>query len=239
MSEEKLEAASGEERSSIQAETTGKGALLPGVFAVKQGMSTVYSESGVAVPVTVLKVTPWVVTQVKTKEKDGYSAVQIACLKPSQKNSTKAELGIMKRAGVEKGYSQAREFRVNDSSQFELGSAVSVESLKKGDIVKASGRSKGKGFQGVIKRHGFGGGPAAHGSGFHRRPGSIGNRTLPGRTMPGKKLPGHAGDKNITVRNLTIVDVLQDQGVLLVKGSVPGARNSWIRLVKVDGSEQT
>ena len=113
-----------------------------------------------------------------------------------------------------------------------IGTAVSIDSLNKGDVVRITSRSKGKGFQGSIRRWNFAGGPATHGSKFHRKPGSSGNRTWPGRVMPGKKFPGHWGDETVTVKSVKIVDVLPQEGVVLVKGPVPGARNSLVRLVR-------
>lgn len=229
MSELNTESASAIE----QAGASAKEAILPGLFAFKQGMSMVYSETGAAVPVTVLKVEPWVVSQVKSVDRDGYSSVQIACRRRSAGKSSKALKTKLSRAGIETGGALfMREIRVKSEDGLEIGQSVSIASLAKGDIVKASSRSKGKGFAGVIKRHGFAGGPAAHGSGFHRRPGSIGNRTEPGRTMPGKKLPGHHGDKNVTVRNVQVVEVYPAEGVVLVKGSIPGSKNTLVRLVK-------
>lgn len=205
---------------------------LNGLFAFKQGMATVYNEQGESVPVTVLKYEPMVVSQIKTDAKDGYSAVQVSCLPKKLKNSSKSEINHMKKAGLETGAMYLREIRQSIPDGIALGSPVSLGSLQKGDVVKITGTSKGHGFTGSQKRWNFAGGPASHGSKFHRRPGSSGNRTWPGRVMPGKKFPGHYGDEKVTVKSVQVVDVIADENVIIVKGPVPGARNSIVRLVK-------
>ncbi len=216
-----------------EAAAPSNGALkLEGLFAFKEGMATIYNEKGEAVPVTVLRYEPWVVSQIKTEDKDGYSALQVACRPKKAKKSSKSEEGHSKKAGLETGAQFVRELRQSVPSDAKLGAQVSIESLKQGDFVKLTGTSKGHGFTGVMKRWNFAGGPAAHGSKFHRRPGSSGNRTWPGRVMPGKKFPGHYGDETITVRNVQVVQVLPEENVLMVKGPVPGARNSLVRLVR-------
>ena len=222
-----------ENTQAAEAATSENGGLkLNGLFAFKEGMATIFNEQGEAVPVTVLRYEPWVVSQIKTQDNDGYTAVQIACRPKKAKNSSKAENGHFKKAGLETGAQFVKELRQEIPSDTKLGVQVSLESLKKGDVVKLTGTSKGHGFTGVMKRWNFAGGPAAHGSKFHRRPGSSGNRTWPGRVMPGKKFPGHYGDETITVRNVQIVEVLPSENVLMVKGPVPGARNSLVKLVK-------
>jgi large subunit ribosomal protein L3 len=216
-----------------QATAGASGVKLNGLFAHKLGMSSVYGDNGEAIPVTVLKMEPWVVSQVKTTEKDGYAAVQIASRPKKAGNSTKAEKGHLAKAGFENGAHFVKEIRVQElPTGLELGQRISIESLAKGDVVCITSRSKGKGFAGSVKRHNFAGGPAAHGSKFHRQPGSSGNRTWPGRVMPGKRFPGHLGAETVTVRNVKIVDVLPSEGLLLVKGPVPGARNTLVKLVK-------
>jgi large subunit ribosomal protein L3 len=217
----------------IQATAGAKGVKLNGLFAHKVGMSSIYADNGESIPVTVLKMEPWVVSQVKTTEKDGYVAVQIASSPKKAGNSTKAEKGHLAKAGFENGAKFVKEIRLEElPAGIELGQRISIESLAKGDVVRITSRSKGKGFAGVIKRHNFKGGPGAHGSKFHRQPGSSGNRTWPGRVMPGKRFPGHLGAETVTVRNVKIVDVLPSEGLLLVKGPVPGARNTLVKLVK-------
>jgi large subunit ribosomal protein L3 len=208
------------------------GLKLNGLFAFKEGMATIYDDKGEAVPVTVLRYEPWVVSQIKTKESDGYSAVQLACRPRKAKNSSKAEAGHAKKAGFETAPAFLRELRSEIPGDAKVGVKLSIESLKVGDVVKLTGTSKGRGFQGSQRRWNFKGGPASHGSKFHRRPGSSGNRTWPGRVMPGKKFPGHWGDETVTVKSVRVVSVLPQEGVLMVKGPVPGARNSLVRLVK-------
>lgn len=205
---------------------------LDGLFAFKEGMGTIYNEKGEAVPVTILRYEPWFVSQIKTQEKDGYAALQVACGPKKAKNATAAEKGHLKGAGFENGARWVRELRQELPAGVTLGAKVSIASLAKGDVVRLTGTSKGHGFTGVQKRWNFAGGPASHGSKFHRIPGSSGNRTWPGRVMPGKKFPGHYGDETITVKSVVVIDVLPEEGVLMVKGPVPGARNSLVRLVK-------
>ena len=205
---------------------------LGAIYAHKVGMSAVYGANGESIPVTVLKVEPWIVSQIKTKERDGYTAVQIASRPKRATGSNKAERGHLKKAGFENGASYIREIRQPLPDGVVVGARVSIESLAKGDVVRVTSRSKGKGFAGSVKRWNFRGGPAAHGSKFHRQPGSSGNRTWPGRIMPGKKFPGHLGDETVTVKSVKIVDVLPAEGVVLVKGPVPGSRNTLVRLVK-------
>lgn len=214
------------------AQATSPDVKLNGVFAFKEGMSTVYSEAGEAIPVTILRFENWVISQVKTEEKDGYSAVQIACRPKKAKNTNAAEKGHMKASGLEAGAAVVREIRQALPEGAQVGQRIAIDSLAAGEYVKITGTSKGRGFQGSVRRFGFQGGPASHGSKFHRRPGSSGNRTWPGRVMPGKKFPGHWGDETISVKNVQVVQVLPEDGVVLVKGPVPGARNSLVRLLK-------
>ena len=217
---------------STETNTSEQGLKLNGLFAFKEGMSTIYNEQGEAVPVTVLRYEPWVISQIKTADKDGYEAVQVACQPKKAKNSTKAEKGHLSKAGFENGAQYVKELRQTLPEGATLGAQVSIESLAKGDFVKITSKSKGKGFAGSVKRWGFAGGPASHGSKFHRRPGSSGNRTWPGRVMPGKKFPGHLGSENITVKNVEVVEVNTAENVLLVKGPVPGAKNTLVKLVR-------
>ncbi len=205
---------------------------LNGIYAFKEGMATVYSEKGEAIPVTVLRYESWRVSQLKTEETDGYAAVQIASTPKKLKNSVKSEIGHLKKAGFETAARYVKEIRQPLPENIKLGDLISIDSLAKGELVKITSRSKGKGFQGSVRRWNFAGGPATHGSKFHRRPGSSGNRTWPGRVMPGKKFPGHLGDETVTVRNVEIVEVNSVDGVLLVKGPVPGSKNALVKLVK-------
>ncbi len=205
---------------------------LSGLYAFKEGMSTIYNEQGEAVPVTVLRYEPWVVSQIKTEANDGYSAIQLACSPKKGKNSTSAERGHFKKASIESGMKYVKELRQTVPAEVSLGTVVSINSLSKGDVVKITSRSKGRGFTSSIKKWNFAGGPASHGSKFHRKPGSSGNRTWPGRVMPGKKFPGHWGDETVTVKNVEILEVIPGENVVMVKGPVPGARNTLVKLVR-------
>lgn len=208
------------------------GIKLNGLFAFKEGMSTVFNEAGEAVPVTVLRYETLVVSQIKTVENDGYAALQVACnVKPDDK-ANKAEAGHFSKAGIKGSAKFVKEIRQEIPSGIELGSAVDLSSLSKGDVVSVTSVSKGHGFAGAVKRWNLAGGPASHGSKFHRRPGSSGNRTWPGRVMPGKKFPGHWGNEVITVKNVEVVDVIPEHNVLLLKGPVPGARNTLVKLLR-------
>jgi large subunit ribosomal protein L3 len=207
-----------------------QGVQLNGIFAFKEGMSSVFNEKGEAIPVTILRYEPWVVVRNKTNEKDGYDSVQIACRPMKAKNSKKAAKSALKSAGFENGAALVRE--VKGKVDAPSGAAVLIESLKKGDFVSVTGVTKGHGFCGSQRRWNFAGGPAAHGSKFHRRPGSSGNRTWPGRVMPGKKFPGHYGVEKNTRKNVEVVEVLKDENVIFIKGPAPGSRNSLLQLVK-------
>jgi large subunit ribosomal protein L3 len=221
--------------SEAQTETqtpSAEGVKLNGLFAFKEGMATVYNDKGEAVPVTVLRYETWKVSQIKTQEKDGYTAVQLAAVPKKSKNASGAETQHLKAAGYESGAQYVRELRTEVPADLKLGDALSIDSLAKGDVVKITSTSKGRGFQGSVRRWNFAGGPATHGSKFHRRPGSSGNRTWPGRVMPGKKFPGHWGDETVTVKNVVVVDVIPAEGVVLVKGPVPGSKNTLVKLVK-------
>lgn len=213
--------------------TSNDGIKLNGLFAFKEGMATVYNDKGESIPVTVLRYETWKVSQIKTEEKDGYSAVQLAAVPKKAKNSSTAEKNHLQAAGFESGARYVKELRQAEMPDgLRLGDSLSINTLVKGDVVRITSKSKGHGFQGSIRRWNFAGGPATHGSKFHRRPGSSGNRTWPGRVMPGKKFPGHWGDETITVKNVEVIDVIPSEGVVLVKGPVPGSKNTLVRLVK-------
>lgn len=207
---------------------------LNGVFAFKVGMTSVYDDNGEVVPVTVLKYEPLFISQLKTKDKDGYEAIQLACRPKKAKRASQSEEKKFKAAGFETGAQVVRELRLASLPEgVMVGQRVELESLAKGDQVRLTGVSKGHGFSGVVRRWDFAGGPATHGSGFHRKPGSIGNRTWPGRVIPGKKMPGRWGNDTVTLKSVQVVDVLADENIVLVKGSVPGSRNSLVQLMKV------
>jgi len=193
----------------------------------KIGMTQVFDENNRLVPVTVIEAGPCPVTQVKTPEKDGYSAVQIGYRAQKEHRLSKAALGHFKKAGVEP-LAELREFRVESEAELNVGDVLTVEKFEAGQKIDVIGTSKGRGFQGVVKRYGFAGGPASHGAMFHRRGGSYGMCQWPGHVIKGKKMPGHMGDVQRTVQNLTIVKVLADKNLILVKGSIPGSRGSLV-----------
>jgi large subunit ribosomal protein L3 len=201
-----------------------------GILGRKVGMTRVYNELGQSISVTVIEAGPCTVLQRKTVSKEGYNAIQVGFLEKKESRLNKPEAGHFKRSGGT-GYYHVREFRVNDPETYELGQRISLsEIVKIGDKIDITGRTKGRGFQGVMKRHGFAGGGASHGSGFHRAPGSIGCSAYPGRVVKGKKLPGHMGTDKKTIKNLTVVDIREEENVLLVQGAVPGAKNGLISI---------
>ncbi|MDI6776458.1 MAG: 50S ribosomal protein L3 [Syntrophales bacterium] len=199
---------------------------MVGLIGRKLGMTQIFSEDGAAVPVTVIEVKPSVVIQKKTRENDGYDAVQLGYGHTKQKHVTKALQGHCKKA--DKGFFRIlREFRT-DTDDYEVGQELKTDVFTVGDYVDVVGTTEGKGFAGVIKRHGFRGGRATHGSMFHRAPGSIGASAYPSRVFKGKKLPGHMGNVRKTVQNLMVYGVRPDRDLILVKGSVPGSKNSFV-----------
>jgi len=199
-----------------------------GIIGKKLGMSQIFDGRDM-IPVTVIQAGPCRVVQKKTAEKDGYEAVQLAFEEEKKKHRvTKAMAGHFKKTETTP-HRHLREIRMTG---FEQGQDVKVDIFKKGDLVKISGVTKGKGFAGVMKRHNFRGGPGSHGSMFDRRPGSIGASAYPSRVWPGKKLPGHMGDVNMSVKNLKVVEVRPDQNLLLVRGAVPGGENALVLIMK-------
>lgn len=208
-------------------------AVLNGLFGFKMGMAFIYMDNGVQIPVTVLKIKPWIVTQIKTKETDSYDAIQVSLLKRAEKNVNLVEKGRLKKvSSKKKGALFTREIRGPIPEGIQLGQKVDITSFEKGLKLKITGKSKGRGFAGTMKRFNFRGGPAAHGSTFHRQPGSVGNRTWPGRIIPGKKLPGHFGHETVTVKNVEVVDVQLKEGLVLVKGPVPGPPKGLVRMLR-------
>lgn len=199
------------------------------ILARKIGMTQIFMEDGVLVPVTVLQAGPCTVTQVKTVDNDGYSAVQIGFEALRESRVNQPQKGHFAKAGVEaKRYLQ--EFRLEDSEKYEVGQEITVEAFAAGDVIDATGTSKGKGFQGNIKRHNQSRGPMSHGSKYHRRPGSMGQASSPAKVFKGKKLPGHMGAEKVTVQNLEVVRIDVEQNLLLVKGAVPGPKKSIITI---------
>lgn len=207
---------------------------MSGLLGKKLGMTQVFDESGDVVPVTVIQAGPCMVTQRKTLERDGYDAIQVGYSEYPEKKASKlgkATRGRFKKAGL-KPLRYLKEFPVAGEADFVVGQAVTVELFKAGDSVKVTGTSKGKGFQGVIKRHGKAGGPASHGSRFHRTTGSIGQRTSPGEVFKNMKLPGHLGDDKVTVKNLKVVQVRAQDNLIFVRGAIPGAKNNLVVIRK-------
>ncbi len=204
---------------------------MNGLIGKKVGMTQVYNEAGVLIPVTVIEAGPCVVTCVKTMERDGYTAVQLGYGSRKAKNVTKARAGHLAKAGVTGDRLPAvlREFRTTETP--EPGTVFKADIFSVGERLDVVGTIKGRGFQGVVKRHNFGGGRASHGGAWERRTGSIGCCEWPGRVNKGKRMPGHYGNTRHTVQNLEIVRVMVDDNVLLVKGAVPGA-NGGILLIK-------
>ncbi|PDH30710.1 MAG: 50S ribosomal protein L3 [Puniceicoccaceae bacterium MED-G30] len=193
----------------------------------KIGMTQVFDDENRLIPVTVIEAGPCPVTQVKTSDKDGYAAVQIGYRPQKQQRLSKAARGHFKKAGVDT-HAELSEFRTDDGAELNVGDILTVDRFEAGQKIDVIGTSKGRGFQGVVKRYGFAGGPASHGSMFHRRGGSYGMCQWPGHVIKGKKMPGHMGDVQRTVQNLTIVKVLADENLILVKGSIPGSRGSLV-----------
>lgn len=195
-------------------------------------MTRIFTEEGAAVPVTVIEAGPCPVVQIKTEESDGYSAVQLGFSAKKAKRATRPELGHAAKAGLDAAPRILREFAVGDGEELELGQQLTVEVFEAGDTVKVTGTSKGRGFQGVVKRHGFAGRPASHGHSDSRAPGSMGPGTDPSRVIKGKKLPGRMGGVRKTILNLEVVKVDSERNLLFIKGGVPGARNSYVLITK-------
>lgn len=204
--------------------------MSKGIIGKKLGMTQVFGEDGAAIGVTAIEVEPSVVVQVKTKAKEGYDAIQLGYGRKKQKNVTKPLQGHFNKAN--KGFFQKlREFDAA-GEEHEIGQEVTADIFKTGDFVDVVGTSKGKGFQGVVKRHGFGGGRATHGSMFHRAPGSIGASADPSRVFKGTKMGGHMGCVRKTIHNLQIWQVRTDRNLILLKGSVPGSKNGFVLIKK-------
>ncbi len=203
---------------------------MKGILGIKIGMTQIFAEDGKVVPVTVVKAGPCKVVQRKTVEDDGYDAVQIGLVEDrAPRKVTKARRGHFDKAGLEP-MRRLVEFRVDDSDPAKPGDQVSASVFSEDDYVDVVGTSKGKGFQGVIKRHGFHGGRATHGSMFHRAPGSIGQASWPSRVFPGVRLPGRMGGKRVTIKNLQVVKIVEEENLIYLRGAVPGARNSYVAL---------
>jgi large subunit ribosomal protein L3 len=197
--------------------------MISSLLGKKIGMTQVYDAHNVLIPVTVVEAGPCAVVQVKTAETDGYNAVQIGFASKKTKNTSKAELAHAKKGGLDEAPRVLSEVRLAGSSELKVGDTVTVAAFQEGQLVDVIGITKGKGFQGVVRRFRVAGGPAAHGSMFHRRIGSIGMRQTPGRTWKNQSMPGHMGSERRTVQNLRLVKIIAEKNLLLVKGAIPGA----------------
>jgi large subunit ribosomal protein L3 len=206
---------------------------MTGILGKKIGMTSIFDEKGESVPCTVIEAGPCFVAQIKTKEKDGYEALQLGFSDKKERLVNKPMIGHFKKAGIAPK-KLVREFKGFDITKFQLGSEVKVDSIfAKGDVVSVQGTSKGKGFQGVVKRHHFGGGFRTHGqSDRERAPGSIGSSSYPSRVFKGMRMAGRMGGEKVTVKNLRVVQVIPESNIILIYGSVPGYNNSYVEILK-------
>ncbi len=203
--------------------------MVKEVYGKKLGMTQIFSEEGLAIPVTVVEVEPNTVVQKKVAEKEGYNAIVVAFGNVKEKNANKPHKGLFAKAGIAvKKY--LKEIKVENVEEFELGNEITVSAFEANDRVDIQGISKGKGFAGTIKRYNGHRGPMTHGSMYHRRTGSLGAGTNPGRVFKGKKMPGNMGNDVKTIQNLEVVKVDTDKNVILIKGSVPGAKGSFVKV---------
>ncbi|MBO5143374.1 MAG: 50S ribosomal protein L3 [Clostridia bacterium] len=203
--------------------------MKKGIYGKKLGMTQIFTEEGLVIPVTVVEVEPCVVIRKKTVETDGYNAIQVATGEVKEKHMNKPDKGQFDK--VKLAYKKyIRELRLDNIDDVNVGDELKADLFAAGEYVDVQGTSKGKGFQGVIKRHGQHRGPMTHGSMYHRRPGSMGPTSSPGRVFKGKKLPGHTGKDTVTVQHLEVVRVDMDKNVILIKGSVPGYKNALVRI---------
>ena len=205
--------------------------MLKAIIGTKVGMTQVFKEDGTLLPVPVVKAGPCVVVQKKTVEGEGYNALQLGFGEIRVKLVNKPKAGHFKKAGVEP-MRYLREFRTDDVAEYEVGQELKVDVFAEGDKVDATGISKGRGFKGVIARHGQHRGPMTHGSRYHRRPGSMGACSYPGKVFKGKKLPGHTGVERVTIQNLEVVMVNAEKDMLLIKGAIPGANGQLVTIKK-------
>ena len=201
-----------------------------GLLGNKIGMTQIFNESGNIIPVTILKVGPCIVTQVKTKAKDGYDSIQIGYGNVSSKSLTQPELGHLQKSNIQP-LKYLKEFRVNGDNEFILGQVLNVDSFSPGQLVNIRGKSIGKGFTGLQKRHNFTRGPMTHGSKNHKEPGSIGMGTTPGRVLPGKKMAGQLGNKVTTIKKLKVIQINLEENILVIKGSVPGKPGNLLSII--------
>lgn len=202
---------------------------MKGILGKKVGMTQIFAEDGRVLPVTVVEAGPMVVTQIKSLENDGYTAVKVGFGVVKEKSLNKPKKGQFLKAGVEfKKF--LREFRVENTAEYSIGQEIKIDLFAVGQKVDVTGISKGKGFQGPIKRHNKSRGPESHGSRYHRRPGSLGAGTSPGRVFKGKKMAGHMGSERVTIQNLEVVRVDLEKNLVLIKGAIPGAKGSLVTI---------
>jgi len=199
----------------------GRTIVSIGLLGNKIGMTQIFDESGNIIPVTILKVGPCIVTQIKTEMKDGYNAIQVGYSNTSNKSLTQPELGHLQKSNIQP-LKYLKEFRVDTVDEFEVGQVLNVDLLSVDQLVNIKGKTIGKGFSGLQKRHNFTRGPMTHGSKNHRAPGSIGMGTTPGRVLPGKKMAGQLGNKLTTIKKLKVIQLSSEENILIIKGSVPG-----------------
>jgi len=201
-----------------------------GLLGNKIGMTQIFDESGNIIPVTILKVGPCVVTQIKTNSKDGYDSIQIGYGNVSNKLLNQPKLGHLQKSNIQP-LKYLKEFKVSREDEFQIGQVLNVESFSSGQFVNIKGKTIGKGFSGLQKRHNFNRGPMTHGSKNHRAPGSIGMGTTPGRVLPGKKMAGQLGNKTTTIKKLKVIQINSEENILVVKGSVPGKSGNLLNIV--------
>ena len=201
---------------------------MKGILGKKIGMTQIFTEHGEVIPVTVVEAGPVVVTQIKTTENDGYTAIQVGFGDAKEKSLNKPQKGHLAAANVLKKH--LKEFRVDSVEGYTVGQEIKADLFAAGELIDVTGISKGKGFQGPIKRHGQSRGPETHGSRYHRRPGSMGACSYPGRVFKNKKLAGHMGSVKVTVQNLEVVRVDADKNLILVKGAIPGPKGSMVTI---------
>lgn len=201
---------------------------MKGILGKKIGMTQIFTEHGEVIPVTVVEAGPVVVTQIKTTENDGYTAIQVGFQDAKEKSLNKPQKGHLAAANTLKKH--LKEFRVDSVEEYTVGQEIKADLFAAGELIDVTGISKGKGFQGPIKRHGQSRGPESHGSRYHRRPGSMGACSYPGRVFKNKKLAGHMGSVKVTVQNLEVVRVDADKNFILVKGAIPGAKGSVVTI---------
>jgi large subunit ribosomal protein L3 len=199
-----------------------------GIIGRKLGMTQIFLDDGSLVPVTVVEAGPCWIVQKKTKEKDGYNALQLSFLPKKSQRVNKPLLGHYKKAGVSPSY-HLKEFRIDDIEGYEVGQEINVTIFKPGDLVDVTGWSKGRGFAGVMKRHGFHGAPGSHGTHeYFRHGGSVGSATYPHHVFKGKRMPGHYGNQKVTIQNIKVIDIKEDQNLILLKGGIPGSPNGLV-----------